>query len=282
MRLLKKVKELQNVINYHKSLSKKICFVPTMGALHNGHLQLLQEAKKTGGFVVCSIFVNPTQFNDKKDLEKYPRTIEKDIQLLLTKDCDVLFFPSVEEIYPVNTPKKFYEIGAMETLLEGAARPGHFQGVCQVLDRLFSIVMPNEVFFGQKDYQQCMVVKKLLDTTPAFSTIKMNIAPTVREASGLAMSSRNERLTTNERKTAVKIYEVLQYIKQHIKPGNNEALVKTAWKMLIDSGFTPDYIAIADATTLMPATEWDGKRNIVALIAAFLGNVRLIDNIALK
>lgn len=280
MWLFKKVTDIQGFLNYQKQEGKTIGFVPTMGALHAGHISLIQKSKSTCDITVCSIFVNPTQFNDPADLEKYPRTLEQDIKKLVEADCNVLFFPAVEEIYPDDVQKK-YDLGKLENILEGAFRPGHFQGVCMVLDRLFSIIQPGEIFFGQKDYQQCMVVKRLLQDVPGFDDIHMNIVPIIREESGLAMSSRNKRLSPEQLVKAPVIYETLQYLKDHIQKGDLQEYVQVAKDKLIANGFKPDYVSIADADTLQEITVWNGVTPLVALIAAYLGEVRLIDNLKL-
>lgn len=281
MKLFQKIADIQAFISRKKDQNLSIGFVPTMGALHEGHLTLLSECKKRCNIAVVSIFVNPTQFNDEKDLEKYPRTIAKDMQTLIANGCDALFYPSVNEIYPAKEITRLYDLGELEKVFEGPHRPGHFQGVCQVVDKLFSIVKPHQAFFGQKDYQQCMVIKRLIDQTPAFSSITLNIVPTKREESGLAMSSRNILLSDAEKKNAATIYRSLLFIKETLKPGPVKAVADEAAKQLEQKGFKPDYVGIAEANTLQPVTEWDGKMPLVALIAAFIGNVRLIDNLVI-
>ncbi|MFT4094903.1 MAG: pantoate--beta-alanine ligase [Niabella sp.] len=278
MKIYKKIRDIQALLN--KS-SQSVGFVPTMGALHAGHLKLVQESRQHCNITVVSIFVNPTQFNDPKDLEKYPRTIESDITELTAVGCDLLFLPEVEEMYPETEAANHYDLGQLERVFEGAFRPGHFQGVCQVVDKLFRIIQPTDVFFGQKDYQQCMVVKKLIKLTPDFHNITMHIIPTMREESGLAMSSRNMRLTGPEKEKAATIYQTLLFIKKHIAVGEQQSLMSKASQKLIQNGFTVDYIALADADNLQPVTEWDGHQPLVAVAAAFLSNVRLIDNMVL-
>jgi pantoate--beta-alanine ligase len=254
-----------------------------MGALHPGHLTLMTNAKTNDSVSVCSIFVNPTQFNDPADFKKYPVTIENDILLLETAGCDLLFLPSLDEIYPDGTkPTRHYDLGYLETVLEGKYRPGHFQGVCMVVHRLLDLVRPDRLHIGQKDYQQCMVIKTLVHQIGMEDTVNVIISPTLREADGLAMSSRNARLTGNDRKKAVKIFETLQFIRQEIRPGILAILKKEAEQHLTESGFKVDYIEIADAGTLQIADHWDGKQKLVALAAAFLNGVRLIDNILLS
>jgi len=277
MIIFKKRIDISNYIVNYKKTSGKIGFIPTMGALHKGHISLIEASKKTDTLTICSIFVNPTQFNNTADFEKYPVTIEKDIDLLEKAGCNVLFLPSVEEIYPADSSTTLpYELGFIETVLDGKYRPGHFQGVCNVVQRLLDIVQPNTIYLGQKDYQQCMVIKKLTELIQ--SPTQIIICPTLRESDGLAMSSRNMRLTSVERMKAVKISEVLLFIKQEIKPGNLQDLKQRCINYLTNEGYNVDYVEIADATNLTLLQNWDGKTKLVALVAAFLNEVRLIDN----
>lgn len=277
MIIFKKRIDISNYIVNHKKTSGKIGFIPTMGALHKGHISLIEASKKTDTLTICSIFVNPTQFNNTADFETYPVTIEKDIDLLEKAGCNVLFLPSVDEIYPADSSTTLpYELGFIETVLDGKYRPGHFQGVCNVVKRLLDIVQPNMIYLGQKDYQQCMVIKKLIELIQ--SPTQIIVCPTLRESDGLAMSSRNMRLTPVERIKAVRISEVLLFIKQQIKPGNLEDLKKRCINYLTNEGYNVDYVEIADATNLILLQNWDGKTKLVALVAAFLNEVRLIDN----
>ena len=277
MIIFKKKIDISNYIVNYKKTSGKIGFIPTMGALHKGHISLIEASKKTDTLTICSIFVNPTQFNNTADFEKYPVTIEKDIDMLEKAGCNVLFLPSVEEIYPEDSSTTLpYELGFIETVLDGKYRPGHFQGVCNVVQRLLDIVQPNTIYLGQKDYQQCMVIKKLTELIQ--SPTQIIVCPTLRESDGLAMSSRNMRLTSVERMKAVKISEVLLFIKQEIKPGNLQDLKQRCINYLTNEGYNVDYVEIADATNLTLLQNWDGKTKLVALVAAFLNEVRLIDN----
>lgn len=263
-----------------KQKGQVIGFVPTMGALHQGHISLVTLARQSTNLVVTSIFVNPTQFNDPKDFEKYPVTIDRDINLLEAAGCDVLFLPSVSEMYPAGLAnKKHYDLGYLETVLESSSRPGHFQGVCQVVETLLNIVQPGKLFLGQKDYQQCMVISRLL-TLSGIKT-QLVIAPTQREIDGLAMSSRNMRLSEAGRQKAPAIYQVLLWIKHNITPGSLVNLTKEASAQLETAGFTPDYVAIANAETLELVTNWNGDVKLVVLAAAFIDGVRLIDNMVL-
>ena len=283
MIICKTIDSLQAVLKPLSKMNEGIGFVPTMGALHEGHLSLIGSSKKNSGTTVCSIFVNPTQFNDAKDFEKYPITIQNDIVLLEAAQCDVLFLPSVAEIYPEElVTNHHYELGFIETVLEGSHRPGHFQGVCQVVQRLLAIVQPNEIFLGQKDYQQCMVIKKLTTLLGLYAT-NVIIGKTVRETSGLAMSSRNMRLSDADKQKATAIFIVLNYVQQNIQSEPLSPLLLNAQDQIRLAGFEKiDYVAICNASTLEPIVNWDGKEKLVVLVAAFLSGVRLIDNIIIN
>ncbi|NII26764.1 pantoate--beta-alanine ligase [Pseudoflavitalea sp. X16] len=277
MIIFKEAAALARHLQKQRTMQRKTGFIPTMGALHEGHLALVQEARQHTSITVCSIFVNPTQFNDPNDYKKYPNTLDKDIYQLEKTGTDILFLPSVDEMYPHSIHGlEHYDLGYLETVLEGQYRPGHFQGVCQVMSRLLQKVQPDELFMGQKDYQQCMVVQWLLQH------LKMNTrfvaVPTIREKDGLAMSSRNMRLPEADRKKAPAIYHALEHIRRHITPGSLTPLLQEARDLLEKEGFKIDYVAVADAHSLSPTDTWDGKQPLVALIAAFLGEVRLIDN----
>jgi pantoate--beta-alanine ligase len=282
MIIFKTVSSLQQYLKKLKAQRKTIGFAPTMGALHQGHLSLIQQSQQQCDVSVVSIFVNPTQFNDPKDFEKYPITIENDCLLLEEQKADILFLPSVTEMYPDGMgSKKHYELGELETLLEGSFRPGHFQGVCQVVERLLQIVEPHQLFLGQKDYQQCMVLQKLIELD-GFNT-QLNISPTLREKDGLAMSSRNMRLSAEQRQKATAIYKVLTRIKEQFDADSVELLQRQAAENLLAAGFSKiDYVSIADAATLHPLNDSDKNKKAVALVAAFMGEVRLIDNLLLN
>ena len=280
MIIVKKAASLTQILSDQRTLTPELGFVPTMGALHQGHLELIKTSRQECGFTTSSIFVNPTQFNDPKDFEKYPVTLENDVYLLEKAGCDCLFLPSVTEVYPGGMAHlEHYPLGYLESIFEGKYRPGHFQGVCQVVYRLLKMVNPTRLFIGQKDYQQCMVIKRLTELTS--TDVRIRICATVREASGLAMSSRNTRLSNENRLKAAEIYKTLQFIKENIKPGSLTGLTDTSTKQLNDAGFKPDYVALADAQNLQPVIDWNGTQKLVALVAAFLGEVRLIDNMVL-
>lgn len=280
MILFKRIDDLKKYIIGRRGPDAPIGFVPTMGALHAGHLSLIRASKSLGHLTVCSIFVNPTQFNDPSDYQQYPITIEQDIRLLEQEKCDVLFMPDVQEIYPPNHQKKQYALGQLELYLEGKYRPGHFQGVCEVVDRLLEIVEPDLLFLGRKDYQQCMVIAELIRQTG--KSTRLEIVPTMREPGGLAMSSRNLRLSEADRNKATAIYQALQKIKTTIRPGETNQLAAAASASLLEAGFSKvDYISIAHARNLEPIENWDGETPLIVLAAAFLSGVRLIDNISL-
>ena len=277
MFIFQQVTDIRYYLDTKRLANIEIGLVPTMGALHNGHLSLIKQSKKQTGLTVCSIFINPTQFNDQKDYEKYPVTIHQDIHMLLKAGCDVLFLPSAKEFYPQETSLlPHFNLGYLETVLEGKFRPGHFQGVCQAVDRLLKITEPDFLFMGQKDFQQCMVVKKLIELTGV--STQLMVGPTVREDDGLAMSSRNTRLNEAQRKKATAIFETLSWMKNQLQPGNVVQLKQTATSLLEEQGFGVDYTELAKAETLELMNEWNGTDEVVALIAAYVDEVRLIDN----
>ncbi len=281
MIIFKKAADIGIFLQQKRQKNPKTGFVPTMGALHQGHISLIESACSENDLVVCSIFVNPTQFNDPKDFQNYPITIENDIDLLEKAGCDALFLPAVEEMYPAGLEnKKTYALGYLETVLEGRYRPGHFQGVCQVVHRLLTIVPADRLYLGQKDFQQCMVIRKMIELENL--PVETVICPTLRETDGLAMSSRNMRLDKEAREKAVEISRTLLHIKSSLKAGDLSELKTAAVEQLNRTGFKTDYVEIADADTLELIGRWDGKRKLVALCAAFLGEVRLIDNMLLQ
>jgi pantoate--beta-alanine ligase len=276
MRVFTQIRELHDFLSAQQQ--RVIGFVPTMGALHAGHISLIKEAKKQSDIVVCSIFVNPTQFNDKKDLERYPRTLEADTNMLREAGCDVLFTPSVEEMYPQEDTRRF-DFGFLDKTLDGAFRPGHFNGVAQIVSRLFDAVKPHKAFFGQKDYQQVLVVKELV------KQLKMPVeivpCPIMREPDGLAMSSRNTLLTKEERAQASNIPRLMQEAKAMFNGSNQEAVKKHIEAEILSIPlFKPDYFEIRNAENLQ---EYEAGKNqqAVALIAVFCGRIRLIDNLLL-
>ncbi len=280
MIIFKTKNELQEYLHVQRSQNKKIGFIPTMGALHDGHISLIINAKKDKMLTICSIFVNPAQFNDKDDFDKYPSTLGADIALLDMADCAILYLPSVAEIYPDGVDKAVsYNFGKLETVLEGAKRPGHFNGVGKVVGILLETIMPDALYMGNKDYQQCLIVKDLCRQMNLSDHIKFVFCPTSREADGLAMSSRNRRLTEPQRAIAGIIYQCLISIQSKYSSGGNFAIVqKECIDLLRAKGFEVDYISLSDANTLEELTQYDPNKKMIALIAAKIGNVRLIDN----
>lgn len=278
------IHKAQHLIDYllkQRNRGHSIGFVPTMGALHTAHISLVDRCACECDITVCSIFVNPTQFNDPSDYDKYPVTLDQDIHRLAASRATVLYAPTVSEVYPAGmSALEQYDLGYLESVMEGRFRPGHFQGVCQVMSRLLKAVDPDKLFMGQKDYQQCMVIGKLL----GYLNIKTQLVtcPTQRERDGLAMSSRNTRLTPEQRGRAPLIFQVLSAIKARLVRGNLTQLRQEAINKLANSGFRVEYVEIADASTLQLLNEWDGTTPTVALVAAFLGEVRLIDNMLLN
>ena len=280
MILFKDPAALHHYLEPHRRKKLSIGFVPTMGALHSGHLFLLEQSKKETDLTVCSIFVNPTQFNDRKDYEKYPVTVDEDIRKMALQGTDILFLPDVSSLYKNGTHDlEHYDIGYIETILEGKFRPGHFQGVCQVMSRLLKTVRPDKLFMGQKDYQQSLVVQQLLKMMKIDASLI--VCPTFREKNGLAMSSRNMRLSEKEREDAGSIYQALLSIKEHLAPGNLTSVKEEAKELLSRRGFRIDYLEIADADTLSLTDSWDGHQRLVALAAVFVNDIRLIDNLLL-
>jgi pantoate--beta-alanine ligase len=272
--------ELKKYLHDCRVAGYSIGFIPTMGALHDGHISLINLANQAHTITVCSIFVNPTQFNNADDLAKYPRTTEQDIDLLTRAQCHVLYLPSVADVYPHGTTlSEAYPLGYLDTVLEGAYRPGHFQGVAQVVDRFLEIVQPDTLYLGRKDYQQCMVLKTL--TQLKHPNTKVVLSPTLREPDGLAMSSRNRRLTEPQRALAAIIYQCLVSIQSKQGEGNFEVVKKECGDLMQKKGFQIDYIELADAHTLEILPNYDPNRKMVALIAAYIGQVRLIDNMEL-
>lgn len=273
------ISSLQGVLASQNLQNSSIGFVPTMGALHEGHLSLIRKAKLENDFVVCSIFVNPTQFNNSSDLKAYPRTIEADMKLLAAENCDLLFFPGVEEMYPDSLQKESADdYGHFIHVLEGKHRPGHFDGVVTIVNKLFSLVKPNQVYFGQKDYQQCLVVKELIRRN--YPKIIFHQCEVVRESDGLAMSSRNVRLSESERKSALQLSKALFFIQQNWNVKSWQVNQQKAIEMILADGLLElEYFEIADMESLEKLGEFSS--NAVCLVAVNCGATRLIDNVLL-
>jgi pantoate--beta-alanine ligase len=280
MLIFTKIAELQGYLSQIKAQHKTVGFVPTMGALHAGHVSLIQTSKKQCDFTICSVFVNPTQFNDKSDLERYPRMPEKDAALLESVYCNALFMPPVKEMYTGNEEKADFDFGLLDKILEGERRPGHFNGVAQVVKRFFEIVRPDKAFFGSKDYQQVMIVKALVKQMG--SSIEIVSCPILREPDGLAMSSRNALLNAEERKTAGIIPVLMQKAKHIVEmKGVGAARLFVAEKVSSITDMKLDYYEVCDAGTLEVLSELKPQLKAVTLIAVFVGKIRLIDNLIL-
>ncbi len=278
MRIFNTITETQNFLKSQQKVGKTIGFVPTMGALHAGHISLIERAKRENDLAVCSIFVNPTQFNNPEDLKKYPRTLERDCELLSPANCDVVFAPSAEEMYP-NLLQLRMDFGTLETVMEGKFRPGHFNGVGIVVSKLFNIVKPDKAYFGLKDLQQVAVIRQMVQDL-SFD-LELIPCPTLRETDGLAMSSRNTRLSTEARSFAPQIYKVLTLAKEKLQAGATtnatQKLVSQHFKKF--PAFQLEYFEVANFDTLQPIETKIADGKTALCIAAFLGGVRLIDNI---
>lgn len=277
MKTYKKIADLKNQLLAHKQEKESVGFVPTMGALHEGHISLVKMAREKNDIVVVSIFVNPIQFNNPEDLDKYPRTFEADAAMLDASGVNYIFYPEVEEMYPEENTEK-YDFGSLEDVLEGAFRPRHFNGVGVVVKKLFEIVEPNQAYFGKKDFQQLAIIRKLVEIENI--PVEIIAGETKRERDGLAMSSRNIRLTRFERTLAPQIYANLQYTKVN-KTEKTPAELEEAAIANLSSNFDVEYFKICDGLSLQSISSWGDSNYPVALVAAHLGKVRLIDNLEL-
>jgi pantoate--beta-alanine ligase len=281
LEIIHTIAALQLLLEPLKKQKAKVAIVPTMGALHKGHLSLIQIAQQQAEIVVCSIFVNPTQFTDPKDLEKYPRPLEHDIKMLADSGCDIVFMPTVKEMYPSFPAPENWQIdlGPAEFVLEGEFRKGHYQGVTQIVKKLFDAVNPDIAFFGQKDFQQVLMIKNMVKFFKL--TIEIISCPIIREDDGLAMSSRNIHLSAQDRENALILSKALQYAKDSFNHLALSAVLAHAKSMINGiPGVTLDYFTIANGDTLLPVK--DGEHdNAVALVAAKVGETRLIDNVLL-
>ncbi len=281
MKIFRTKQELQHELAGIRQQNQVITLVPTMGALHEGHLSLINYAKPLTDITVCSIFVNPTQFNDPKDLEKYPRPIENDIALLESVGCDILFMPTVEEMYPENDPEWHIDLGNLDQIWEGEHRPGHFQGVTQIVFKLFDLVKPNQACFGQKDFQQVMVIQRMIDIKKL--DIKLLICPIIRSEEGLALSSRNARLSEKGKENALTLITALRFIKDNLEQKSVAELLDGAKEILASNPAVElEYLSICETSTLAPVDNIETGKDYVALIAAWVEKVRLIDNILLS
>lgn len=281
MEIFKEIAPLRQRLSKLRSQAKTIGFVPTMGALHAGHISLVERANKENDITVVSIFVNPTQFNNKEDLEKYPRDPDADFALLEKNSCDIVFAPSVEEMYP-EPDTRVFSLGSVAEVMEGKYRPGHFNGVCQVVSKLLSIVEPDHAYFGQKDYQQIAVVKAMVRKYMPNFEGEIVSCPIKREADGLALSSRNVHLNPEQRKSALLISKTLFAAKEKADNGATQKQIRDFIKQNIstDANLCLEYVEIADKDTLQPIAG-DYPKNAVICITVYDGKTRLIDNILL-
>lgn len=281
MQLYTTVRNLQKSISQNKQNGQKIAFVPTMGALHAGHLSLVKKAKQHADLVVVSIFINPSQFNNQQDLLKYPRMLEQDANLLEQIDCEILFVPLASEVYPAGlNPELNLELGILDQVLEGEFRPGHFKGMLEVVYRLLDIVQPDILIMGQKDFQQFTLVFHMIRQLKI--PVQLIIGETLRESDGLAMSSRNMRLSAEMRKIVPIIYQVLLELKNQLYISEIDDLLSRELEKLNASGLITDYLRIVDGISLEPVLNPKNHDCIVACVACWAGDVRLIDNLVLK
>lgn len=281
MKVINTVVELRQLLKELRSQGKSVGYVPTMGALHRGHLSLVKQCLADNDISIVSIFVNPTQFNNKEDLVKYPRDLERDCELLKQIDDSIIVFaPAVEEVYPEPDIRQF-DFGQLDKVMEGKFRPGHFNGVAQVVSRFFDIIKPDKAYFGEKDYQQLAIIRQMVSQLKL--PVQIVAMPIVREQSGLALSSRNERLTENQRTIAINISKVLFESCQWIdKYSVKETIEKVQFAINSFEGMEVEYFEIVNGKTLQPVTDWKQCDCIVGCIAVFCGDVRLIDNVLYK
>lgn len=279
MFICKTVSDLKQKLALPQADTESIGFVPTMGALHKGHLSLLAQAKKENNFTVVSIFVNPTQFNDQNDFNKYPRDVDSDIGLLETSGCDLVFIPGYEEVYPAGPSQKQYDLGGLDKVMEGPSRPGHFNGVAMVVHRFFDLIKPTNAYFGEKDFQQLAIIKYMVKSLNL--PLSIHGCPIMREAHGLAMSSRNERLSDQQRQEAGAIFSTLLQAKKHWTEFASPAELKTSVINKINQNpyLQVEYFELVEAETLASITNLAEAENPVGCIAVNAGDVRLIDNI---
>lgn len=281
MLLFRNADDLRRWLQRQRSSGQRLGFVPTMGALHQGHLSLLRQSQAENELTCCSIYVNPTQFNDARDLAVYPRPLENDIRLLAEAGCSMLFLPDDDQIYPYGLNMLHcYPLHPLDTMLEGASRPGHFQGVANVVDRLLHLVAPDVLYLGQKDFQQVKVVERLLAYRN--HTTRLVMCPTVREPNGLAMSSRNVRLNPSQREVAANIWKQLSWLEQH---GRNWPLQQARQMVMDQLNALPetsvDYLECCLLDSFTPVRQWP-QQPIVWLVAVVIGGVRLLDNLIMK
>lgn len=282
MQIIKQRNQLTPISNQLKAEGAKIGFVPTMGALHQGHISLVEASKKRANITIVSIFVNPTQFNDPKDLEKYPRPIEQDIRMLEAAGCDILYLPEASDIYgPVTQVTDKFDLAGLDLELEGASRPGHFAGVAQVVKILLEITRPDILFLGQKDFQQCLILTQLINSLKM--PVELVMCPIYREPHGLAMSSRNVRLNPQIRQKAGAIYASLQYAAAMVNILTPQEIQQAATAALNTiEGFNVDYFLLLNADNLKPITPETPAHRIVIITAVIVDGVRLLDNMVIS
>ena len=278
MQIFKTKLELTRFLSSEKKV-KSIGFVPTMGALHEGHLQLIKQSKKECEITVCSIFVNPTQFNNATDLANYPNTLKEDLLKLENLNCDSVYIPKVDDLYEENEKAKEFDFGTLSTTMEGEFRPGHFNGMATIVEKFFNIIKPTKAYFGQKDLQQLQIVKTLAKKIN--SKIEIVGVPTIREESGLAKSSRNALLTTEGRKDATLIFECLNYCRANKNKGIDFLKSHTKTKFAENKNFELEYVEFVALNTILPITKWEKENENAICIATYIDGVRLIDNIIL-
>jgi pantoate--beta-alanine ligase len=280
MKIIQTVSQLEVLLQQYRGEGKTIGFVPTMGALHTGHQRLVELCASENDVCVVSIFVNPTQFNNKEDLQRYPRTLDADSELLLKADTDVLFAPSVEEVYP-EPDNRIFDFGLLDKVMEGHFRPGHFNGVAQVVSKLFAYTKPDRAYFGEKDFQQLAIIQAMVKQLQL--PLQIVPVPIVREPSGLAMSSRNQLLSEQQRSEAANIYRVLSESKLSVESSTPAEVIRWVVDRISEvEELEVEYFEIVDGESLQPILSWGVAESVVGCIAVFCGSVRLIDNIRYK
>ncbi|MGP2570469.1 pantoate--beta-alanine ligase [Ornithobacterium rhinotracheale] len=277
MRKIYTTQEMKNWVESLRKQNKSIGFVPTMGALHAGHLSLIKQCKTDNDVCVASVFVNPTQFNNPEDLEKYPRHPEKDAELLESVNCDAVFFPTVEDIYPEGEKSESFDFNGLENQMEGKFRPGHFDGVGTIVNKFFEIIQPNRAYFGEKDFQQLRIIQTMVEKKGHH--IEIVPMPIFREDDGLAMSSRNQRLSPEFRNASPKIYEILKKVNSLKNEFSPQEVKQRIEELFAQTDLELEYFVICDEETLHEISTWNDSKNIRAFVAAYAGDIRLIDNL---
>lgn len=270
-------RSLATWVAQQKDHQRSIGFVPTMGALHQGHISLIQQSNQENDLTVCSVFVNPTQFDNPEDLKKYPRDTDKDADMLRQAGCDAVFFPSVEDMYPDGLSAESIDLNGLDQVMEGRFRQGHFEGVATIVSRFFELIKPDRAYFGEKDFQQLRIIQELVRIKEF--PIEIRPMPIFREESGLAMSSRNMRLTPEFLAEAPKIYALLNLLKDWKKAHSVTETIHKVEEYFLKTPLELEYISICNEKTLLPISSWDEAEDIRAFIAAYAGDIRLIDNL---